>query len=87
MCIHPDLDRARLTAATYRVRPSERGFNVWRFRDWSLNPGGWCIVVETKTREDGWLHVLHRLGLMSDKPPAPLPPAPAKVTVTDAEWF
>lgn len=87
MQTHPTLDRARLIAGAYRVRPSSRGFYVWRFREWTLNPGGWRILVETRTETDAWLHVLSHLGLMHDKPPAPLPPAPIKIRPAEEEWF
>lgn len=83
---HPDFEAARRAASAYRVLPSERGFHVWRFFDWSGPYGGWRIVVEDVRDEvDGWLHVLARLGLIKDKPPLPLPPRQVIVRPADEE--
>ena len=87
MLTHPDIEHARLTAGAYCVRPSARGFYVWRFRPWSHRNGGWRIMVEARTREHAWLHVLSQLGLMKEAPPAPLEAVQPVVTWSDAEWL
>lgn len=84
---HPDLEHARLTASRYRIRPSVRGWSVWKFFDWTHEACGWRIIVaDLKTRDDATLHLLKRLGLTEQAMPTPLPPAPAYVPCTDAEY-
>lgn len=85
---HPDLEQARLTASAYRIRASQRGFHLWRFYPWTHESCGWRIIVaDLKTRDDATLHLLKRLGLTEQAMPTPLPPAPAYVPCTDAEWL
>jgi hypothetical protein len=79
-------DEAVGAVEAFRVLPSERGWHVWHFWRWDHPNGGWWIVVPyVKTEVDGWMHVLSRLGLTKDKPPAPLPPR-AKPAVVEEEW-
>lgn len=87
MCVHPDLEHARQSAQAWRVKPSARGFNLWRFRPWASPDGGWRIAVaDLKTREDAWLHALHRMGLMREPPPAPLAPVLVSASWIDPDW-
>lgn len=86
MSVHPDLEWARDQASRFRVRKSDRGFNVWVFHDWERPAPGWRIIVaDVKSEVDGWLHVLAHLGLIKDKPPLPLPPRQVIVRPADEE--
>jgi hypothetical protein len=47
----------------YRIKRGERGFNVWKFRDWSLDLPGWRILAADLTPEAAEQDVLRRMGL------------------------
>jgi hypothetical protein len=86
LTVHPLLEQARDSASRYAVLRSERGWNLWRFADWNQPFSGWRIAVaDLKSREDGWITVLNRLGLIREDPPIPLPPAPPRVILSDPE--
>lgn len=47
----------------YLIKRGERGFNVWKFRDWSLDLPGWRILKANLTSEAAEQDVLQRMGL------------------------
>ena len=70
----------------YAVRPTERGFALWRYRPWDRFNGGWRIIANHVTRDAAVSDLEHRLDL---EPKAPTP-APvlirATVTYTDEDY-
>ena len=54
---------AKTTAERYRICRSRRGYNVWRFRDWSARNSGWRIVAENVSFETALNNILQRLDL------------------------
>lgn len=55
-------------AANYRIKPSARGFTLWRFRDWDKRNSGWRVLSTHRTREDAEQALLERLDLEPAKP-------------------
>lgn len=57
----------------YRIKRGQRGFCVWKFRDWDLERPGWRVLKAGLTSEEAEKDVLQRMGLSEPaQPPAPL---------------
>lgn len=69
----PDQIRSALHVAEhYRVKPSARGYCVWRFRDWDKEHPGWRVIIANiGSREEAWVRILDRLGLTAEDDPKP----------------
>jgi hypothetical protein len=77
---HRLIDDAKRLADRYCVKPSERGFSVWRFWPWDNDPCGWRVIVaDLRSRQDAETHVLKRLGLTDEPTPQPLLPKPTVI--------
>lgn len=72
--VHPLLTRARELCEAFTVRPHERGFVIWRNRDWSHARGGWRPDAFAASRESAEAMILSRFpDLAEPKPPAEQP--------------
>lgn len=74
--VHPLLTRAKSLCEEFAVRPCERGFVIWRNRDWSHPRGGWRPDAYASSRETAEEHLLGRFALGEPKeetPPAVTP--------------
>jgi hypothetical protein len=81
------LEQARKDAARYCVKPSERGFHVWRFWPWETDACGWRTVLkDCFSREAAETYVLKQMGLADPEPQAPAIPQ-AVVTWQPPRWF
>lgn len=75
MAVHPLLTRAKVQAEAFTVRPHDRGFVVWRFRDWTHDLCGWRPIAYASTRDKAEAQILARFpDLNEDEPPDETPP-------------
>lgn len=66
----PDLIlQAKAEVSGYTVRPSAKGWCAWKFMGWGR--GGWGQLADYKTREEAWVSILDRLGLLEPEEPKP----------------
>lgn len=79
----PDLIlQAKESVSGFTVKGSGSAWRVWTFLGWER--GGWGQLASYKTREEAWVSILDRLGLLEPEEPKPAQlPAPVFVA---ARW-
>lgn len=60
---------AKAKAEGYRVKRDGKAWRVWAFVGWQR--GGWGQLADYKTREEAWVSILDRLGLLEPEEPKP----------------
>lgn len=70
--LHHDIAQAHHTADAYAIRPTERGYALWHYRDWSKPDAGWRIIIANlKDRQAATSAALERLNLLTEDDPQP----------------
>lgn len=83
-----ELLNARDSANAYEVKRAPHGFNVWRFRNWVLDPTGYRLVDQVRTRGDAQDAIEERLGLKpsTERQPVCVPAVIRPIEHDEGDW-